>query len=194
MVKQLVRELRKDPKTISETRPRDARTIASNLNKYGRKGFKALEKQPGFWQPNEDYLDHWKRLGNLAEELMIGLEFPYFGEGRFIESRFGGRVWGAWYVEMEGSKCIKLWFSAQTKKLWNYLIVHLDVEFPSFSKDLADFQVVVASQVTGSSLHGDKAAIASHPKAASLRDNLWIVIERGTFKGTCNICENFSSL
>lgn len=193
LVKQLARELRKDPKTISETRPRDARTIASNLNKYARKRAKVLEKQPGFLQPNDYQLDHWKRLGNLAEELMIGLEFPHLGEGRFIDSRFGGRVWGAWYVEMEGSKCLKLWFSAQTKKLWDCLVAHLDAEFPSFSKDLADFQLVAAGQVTGSNLYGDKVAIASHPQAGSLRDNLWVVIERGTFKSKCNICEDWES-
>lgn len=44
-VKRLAKELRKDPPTILETQPRDARTIASNLTRY--------ERRKGRPEPNE---------------------------------------------------------------------------------------------------------------------------------------------
>ena len=144
--------------------------------------------------PDKRYYDHWSSLGRIAEELMIGLEFPRLGEGQFKESSFGGCVWGAWFIDRPSEEQqITIHFSAQEKDLWKYFIRHIEAEFPSFSVELADFQKTAGSLVSANpnGLYADQSGLRNQAKARAIRAKLWKVITRRTFKGTCAICEDW---
>lgn len=81
-VKQLHKELKKDPPTILETSPRDRRTILSNLDRYGKRkhssqlikgrreappGYELLETLPGF-------IDESKVLNRLSESSLMEIQ------------------------------------------------------------------------------------------------------------------------
>jgi len=66
-------------------------------------------------------------------------------------------------------------------------MTHLDNEFkqPLFSEQIQHIQKQTARML-------DSYKIGHLPRSAQdIRNNLWKVIERGTFKGTCEICEEF---
>jgi len=138
-----------------------------------------------------EHRDHWHRLGKIAEELKIGLEFNRGSEGNVVESRFGGTVWGHWYFDSR--KDPEVSFSAQSKKLWGCFLSHMDAEFDIFSDEIRKFQYMASRLVKenldtewGDDLHPVRSAQATQ----ILIQKLWQVIERGTFMGTCEICED----
>jgi len=130
-------------------------------------------------QPDQRHYEHWARLGKLAEELRYGLDL-YAGM-TCRPSRFGGEVMGWHYVSEEVT------FSAQNNPLWKYLLMHLDYEFqqPKFSTEIQNLQ-------THGAWKYQRDWITRIPEPiGDLQEKLWLVIERGTFKGTCAICKDW---
>ena len=101
----------------------------------------------------ERYSEHWSRLGEVAEALTIGLEFPKYVEGEQVESRYGGTVWGSWsfsMVQFRNSRFVEspeIHFSAENNALWGYLMRHMDAEFPGFSADFDRFKKTAVSKL-----------------------------------------------
>lgn len=147
--------------------------------------------------PDNQLNDHWVRLGIIAEKLRIGLEFPNYGEGNIIESRFGGTVWGGWFYDAQhdwktGQDNPIVLFSAEKEALWSYLLRHMDNEFKSFSVDLNNIKKNAADYVSKNlkAIHSDQIALRNDVTIKGLREKLFIVIERGNFQGICSICES----
>ncbi|MFC2024028.1 hypothetical protein ACFLTJ_00385 [Chloroflexota bacterium] len=149
-------------------------------------------------QIGERHSEHWARLGKVAEALKRGLNFPRYVEGENVESRYGGTVWGNWsfsVFQLANSKFVEspeIRFSAEDNDLWGYLMRHMDAEFPGFVVDFNKFKKVAVGILKTSSgeTNREHPKLRDHPKNLKLRQKLWLVIERGTFKGSCDICED----
>jgi hypothetical protein len=136
-------------------------------------------------------------LGIIAEKLRIGLEFPNYGEGKVIESRFEGTVWGAWVYDAQhdwktGKDNPIVIFSAEKEALWSYFVRHMDNEFKLFSGDLKKVKINAACHVTNNvkDIYSDQTQLRDDVTVKDLREKLFKVIERGTFQGICTICES----
>lgn len=147
--------------------------------------------------PDKQLNDHWVRLGIIAEKLRIGLEFPNYSEGKVIESRFEGTVWGGWSYDAQhdwktGKDNPIIIFSAEKEALWSYLIRHMDNEFKSFSRDLKKVKKNAACHVTKNvkDIYSDQTQLRNDVAVKDLRKKLFKVIERGTFQGICPIFES----
>ncbi|MFC2026398.1 hypothetical protein ACFLUX_00265 [Chloroflexota bacterium] len=150
-------------------------------------------------QIGQQLSEHWARLGRVAEALKIGLEFPKYIESEQVESRYGGAVWGNWVfsmVQFRDSKFVEspeVQFSAEGNNLWDQLMKHIDAEFPGFIAEFNKFKsIAVDIIVKQSSRQADREQpqLRDHPVNRELRQKLWLVIERGTFKGSCDICRD----
>ncbi|MBA7673719.1 hypothetical protein ES703_81923 [subsurface metagenome] len=131
---------------------------------------------------------HWGSLSKLAEELKQSLELPKDLE--IVDTYFGMMIQQSWYCH-EG----KIYFSTQNSPLWECLLQHLDNEFehPRFSYALKKFQQTAAQLLNGKP-EGHPVMARSYQLAQSLSHELSVVIERGTFIGTCDICKEWDRL
>jgi len=131
-------------------------------------------------------LEHWRRLGKLAEHLRECLSFQA-SVSEYIESRFGGIFVAQWLLHHG-----KLWFSAESDELWEYMLKHLDSEFtePKFSMMLEKFKVKAKKQLKADSSYSNILKVKAGAEVKELQDKLWLVIERGYFEGTCEICKD----
>jgi len=195
-VRRLYKELKKDPPTILETRQRDARTIVANLDKYGRK-----KRSPPSDNTDDVGVDstsisqrppreHWERLARLAETLKLGLNFRNQNVFDTARSRCGDLIMETWYL----SRSKKVHFGVQEEELWSSLMEHLDYEYesPRFSEQFNAFIQLASDMIENN--NGDPGEARRHPLARELQRELTLVIERGTFKGICTICENTTDL
>jgi len=200
---------------IPDIEPRDlvraARIAADDVLQHYRKDYSPSIKPP-MEEPSahplllpgnqiaERYSEHWARLGRVAEALKIGLEYPKYREGDRVSSRYGGTVWGNWsfsMVQFKGSKFIEspeIHFSAENNDLWSYLMKHMDDEFPGFIVDFKKFKEIAVGRLKESSQETNREDpwLREHPMNLKLREKLWLVIERGTFKGSCDICKDLN--
>lgn len=133
------------------------------------------------------YRDHWHRVGKVAEVLKLDLEFPSRYVMKKADSRFGGIVATLGYFNASGVS-----FSAEQDPLWECLLQHLDSEFekPLFSEQLKKLQELATNLVRDDPGRAFEKA-ANHTLAQRLRKKLWLVVERGAFKGTCDICRDW---
>ena len=135
--------------------------------------------------PADQVQEHWDRLTMVAECLKISLNFPIRFRLGMEESVTGrGNVDGGWMIRNG-----EVTFRAENESLFHELLSHLDCESDTFVGDFQEFKKVAASLVEGSEDKGDKAS--QHPEAQSLRTCLGIVIKRGTYFGTCDVCSRW---
>lgn len=129
--------------------------------------------------PDQRHYEHWARLGRLAEELRDGLDVD--AGMIYRPSRFGGRVRGWNFISEQVT------FSALNNPLWKYLLMHLDYEFqqPLFSSQIEYLQEHSAY------IYQEKWLTRIPKPIGELQEKLWLVIERGTFQGTCDICKDW---
>ena len=99
------------------------------------------------------------------------------------KSKTGGYFNSSWFLEEN-----RVFFSAEVDSLlFSCLISHLDSEFTKFSEQLEEFQVKAVKLINGE----DAAKVRDDKIIRELRDVLHLVIERGTFKGNCQICNEW---
>jgi hypothetical protein len=137
---------------------------------------------------NKHNLEHWERLGQVAEELKLGLEYNRGLQD--IVSRFGGNVWAGWKYD---PRTTELSFSAQKKDLCPYFILHMNAEYASFDEDFKRYLDIAGRHLKDNL--DDRLGLELHPvwtcpETETIKQKLWLVIERGTFKGTCDICRD----
>lgn len=140
-----------------------------------------LEKADAGLRPifQELYREHLRKLVYLTGELIAdiengNLEPPRRPAKTNPKSMFGG-------MDLVRVYC------AQNKPLWPFLLQHLNNEFhdPALGGQIA--QIATAAFW---SHHINKESYDSSP-ADLVREKLLLVSERGTFKGTCTICEDY---
>jgi len=133
--------------------------------------------------PVQVRLEHWRRLVILAEELETCLQFPDPGFGKAYKSKTGGKFHSSWYMNES-----RVSFSADRDELlFGCLMSHLDSEFPGFSDMLEEFEEDSVKLISGE----DASEARDDETAINLRNKLHLVIERGTFKGHCEICRDW---
>jgi hypothetical protein len=137
---------------------------------------------------NKHYFEHWKRLGQVAEELKLGLEYNRGLQD--MDSRFGGTVWAEWKYD---PRTTELTFSAQQKDLWPYFLVHMSAEYPTFDEDFKRYLDIARCLIKDNL--DDQRGLELQPvrtchETEALKQQLWLVIERGTLKGICDICQD----
>jgi len=141
---------------------------------------------------DQRFYDHWARLGQVAEELFHGMEYNNSKFG--INSRFNNDINILGLYSYDPRKSTSLSFSAQKVFLWTRFLEHMDCEFASFSdsfdKYIKDMAQYIKNHIDSSEWK-DFPPVWSHPQTIDLRQKLEFVIERGTFKGTCDICEGW---
>lgn len=157
---------------VQEIRPQ----VKGHLNKAGD------EKQI-LSVPNEVLVKHWNTLVITAEELEMCLRFPEQGIGKTYKSRTGGTFFSSWLVKDE-----VLLLSVESNNLiFGCLLSHLDAEFASFSEELTEFKEKVVELIEGE----DAIKVVNNQMTQNIRDKLEFVVERGNFKGTCDICKDW---
>lgn len=126
----------------------------------------------------ERYRDHLQKLASLAKELMADME-----SGR-LSTKPKKRVKS---TGMFGG--LGLGFRAQENLLWPFLLQHLDNEFrdPLFSKQIQGMGLVA---IIAALSKPDQNEFA-HDLVDKVKERLILVSERGTFKGTCKVCESW---
>ena len=95
----------------------------------------------------------------------------------------GGLYYGFWALVDS-----QLHFSVESNGLlFKSLLEHMDSEFPAFSQKLQELKGCAVPLVEAR--YATRAE--NDPDAGVLRANLALVIERRTFKGSCDICRDF---
>jgi hypothetical protein len=156
-VKLLAKELRKDPPTILETRPRDPRTIVSNLTRFiTLKDKKGIISKPSSSLDSGNFLSmkylstHYEKLCKLTNRLDSQLGVPDLRDlcliGLGTRTKIPHR-----YAEIApiiyDNGLISLEVEDSDPFLWKCLRQHLTVELPDFERDLNRWKVEIASIV-----------------------------------------------
>ena len=95
----------------------------------------------------------------------------------------GGLYSGSWSLVDS-----QLHFSVESNGLlFKSLLEHMDSEFPAFSQKLQELKECAVPLVEAR--YATRAE--NDPDAGVLRANLDLVIERRTFKGSCDICRDW---
>jgi integrase/recombinase XerC len=132
--------------------------------------------RPSCW---ERYNEHQRKLADLTGELISDIE-----NGNLEPPRRPARTKPK---SMFGGLGLARVYHAQNNRLWPFLAQHLDNEFTAPRLTAQIDRVVVA------------ALLARFPKneseekelADTVRENLILVSERGTFVGRCKICQSY---
>lgn len=156
-VKLLARELKKEPPTILETRPRDPRTIVSNLTRYEREGKLGKQSETEVTEVtslSEKYLiDHYERLHKMLERLYNQFHTPELSELCLFTLKSGTPISYSYVSEMHvpvityEEEDIKLDVEASDPFLWECLKKHLIAEFPEFDTNLSHWKKSIATIV-----------------------------------------------
>lgn len=127
----------------------------------------------------EHYREHLQKLTSLAKELIVDIENSRFSTKPKKRVKSTGMFGG-----------LGLGFGAQENLLWPFLLQHLDNEFrnPLFSEQIRG-KGMGAIIVAGLS-KPDQNEFA-HDLVEKVKERLILVSERGTFKGTCKVCESW---
>ena len=153
-VKRLAKELKKDPPTILETRPRDPRTIASNLARYERrKGRRGRVARPEEALKGTDLVSqkrleaHYQRFCELLEQLYNQLRIPELSNLCLLTLERGTPIsypYAGIAAMIYDKGAIKLAAEDSDPFLWKCLRQHLIAEFPEFDTGLSDWKKGVA--------------------------------------------------
>lgn len=155
----------------------------AELRRLGKQARKETETTEAFG------LRHQDRLTNVAEELKSCLEFYNVLTPEILQSVIDpdSCVLDSPHCFFDGSQT---WFSAEDSPLYDCLLEHLNAEFPEFSQELEQVREMAAEWFK------EKKKVLWHEVAngelpSDLRDELWLVAERGIFKGKCRVCKDY---
>ncbi|MBA7577266.1 hypothetical protein ES708_19113 [subsurface metagenome] len=149
-VKLLEKELKRG--TMPGTRPRDPRTIASNLTRYGRgRKPKRREETEMTSLPEKYLIDHYQKLHKVLEQFYDRLRTPELSELCLFTLKDRVTISRSYVSEMYvpaityEKGAVKL--DVEDSFLWEYLKKHLVTEFPEFSENLGDWKKGIATIV-----------------------------------------------
>jgi len=136
--------------------------------------------------------NHWTKLTKLAQELVSCLEFYSVLTPKIINS-----VENPDFLGLDSPHCFfdgsRVWFSVEDNPLYDCLFQHLSTEIPQLSEKLEQVRELAAKSFAAS--EENKTAVSGQFRddnlVSDLRHTLWLVAERATFKGKCDVCKDW---